>query len=279
MNVKKIYNSLDLNLKILMCFNILCLIISFLFNLNLLNILLYLIIIDFLYILLIKILKSYKRSLLIKNIEDDLIKEILKISSYSNIYDIKAIINKLSRSENKIISLEFKNIKYKLKQGHNLESLFSILKKKYNSGILNRFLDLLTTLITIGTITNNDFKELVTNFINYKKIIDQRQSLLLMQKYTIILSSSFILPLVLGIVINLVKSLSSNINTSFFEFSINSNLFIVTNYCAIIYLLEFIIISSVYLGFLDNNSKKFIIYLIIQLPIALLIFFITKYLI
>jgi hypothetical protein len=279
MNVKKIYNSLDLNLKILMCFNILCLIISFLLNFNLLNILLYLIIIDFLYILLIKILKSYKRSLLIKNIEDDLIKEILKISSYSNIYDIKAIINKLSRSENKIISLEFKNIKYKLKQGHNLESLFSILKKKYNSGILNRFLDLLTTLITIGTITNNDFKELVTNFINYKKIIDQRQSLLLMQKYTIILSSSFILPLVLGIVINLVKSLSSNINTSFFEFSINSNLFIVTNYCAIIYLLEFIIISSVYLGFLDNNSKKFIIYLIIQLPIALLIFFITKYLI
>jgi hypothetical protein len=279
MNVKKIYNSLDLNLKILMCFNILCLIISFLLNFNLLNILLYLIIIDFLYILLIKILKSYKRSLLIKNIEDDLIKEILKISSYSNIYDIKAIINKLSRSENKIISLEFKNIKYKLKQGHNLESLFSILKKKYDSGILNRFLDLLTTLITIGTITNNDFKELVTNFINYKKIIDQRQSLLLMQKYTIILSSSFILPLVLGIVINLVKSLSSNINTSFFEFSINSNLFIVTNYCAIIYLLEFIIISSVYLGFLDNNSKKFIIYLIIQLPIALLIFFITKYLI
>jgi hypothetical protein len=239
---------------------------------------LYLIIINFIYYLILYLLKEYNCHLQKQELEKQLINNILSICSLENI-NLKLIIYKFANSKSKLISSEFSFIKSKLNQGHKIEELFKILRTKYKSNILNKFLDLLLISRTFGTTSNKDFKYLVENFIDSKNIIKQRESLLLLQKYTIFICSAIILPAIISIVIELVKNLSTSLDFSVFGFTISSNLFSIVYYCSLIYIFEYILISSFYLSFIEDNNSKFIVYLLILLPISIFIFFISKYII
>ncbi|MFH0905732.1 MAG: type II secretion system F family protein [archaeon] len=230
---------------------------------------------DLLLVFLILSINQYSKSLIKKSLEDSILEEILKLTSLSKASDIKLIIQKLKNSKNKYLSKEFKEISSKIEKGHNIKELFEILKSKYNSEILDSFLDLLISSRTSGTVRLEDYKRLSDNFIKNKNLIDERNSILLIQKYTIILAGALLVPAILGIVISLSKQLGSVSVISTLGFDINSNLFIIAYYCTIIYIIEYVIISSVYLAFLESNIKKTIIYLIILLPISLIIFLVA----
>jgi len=217
--------------------------------------------------------KKYYFSLEKKKLENALIDEILKLSSIPKSNDLKIILEKLSRSRNKIISENFEDVLRKIEKGHKPKEVFDILKRKYNSEILNRFLDLIYLSTTTGTISFSDYKSVADNFIKTKQVLDERNSNLLMQKYTILFASSLIVPGILGIVISLIKSLRTSIPDAVGTTGIS--LYSITYYCVIIYIIEYIIISSIYLSLLEDNRRKAIIYLVILLPVSLLIFFLS----
>ncbi len=219
------------------------------------------------------LLKKYYFSLEKKKLENALIDEILKLSSIPKSNDLKIILEKLSRSRNKIISDNFKDVLAKIEKGHKPKEVFDILKRKYNSEILNRFLDLIYLSTTTGTISFSDYKSVADNFIKTKQVLDERNSNLLMQKYTILFASSLIVPGILGIVISLIKSLRTSIPETASTAGIS--LYSITYYCVIIYIIEYIVISSIYLSILEDNRRKTIIYLVILLPVSLLIFFLS----
>lgn len=148
-----------------------------------------------------------------------------------------------------------------------------MLKKKYLSDILDKFLNLILISYKTGTTSHNDFKNLVDDFLRSKQIMQERNSMLLMQKYTIIFSGTIIIPIILGVVISLVEKLQASVDLSYLGLEVNNHLFMVGYYCAIIYIIEYIIISSIYLATLEDNLKKFVVYLLIFLPIALFLFF------
>ncbi|MEI8364453.1 MAG: hypothetical protein WCF78_03275, partial [archaeon] len=64
------------------------------------------------------LLKKYYFSLEKKKLENALIDEILKLSSIPKSNDLKIILEKLSRSRNKIISDNFKDVLAKIEKGH-----------------------------------------------------------------------------------------------------------------------------------------------------------------
>ncbi len=229
-------------------------------------------------LLLIKqLLIAYKKTIIKRDLENTLTEEILKLTTINVSGDIKRIINCLTLSRNKTISKEFLIIKRKIMQGHNINDLFEALMKKYNSDILDKFLNLILISYKTGTTSQNDFKNLVDDFLRSKQIMQERNSMLLMQKYTIVFSGTIIIPIILGVVISLVEKLQSSFDMSALGFEINSQLFVVGYYCAIIYIIEYIIISSVYLATIENNPKKFIIYLLIFLPVGLCLFFVAPF--
>ncbi|MEI8363964.1 MAG: hypothetical protein WCF78_00710, partial [archaeon] len=119
----------------------------------------------------------------------------------------------------------------------------------------------------------SDYKSGTDNFIKTKQVLDERNSNLLMQKYTILFASSLIVPGILGIVISLIKSLRTSIPETASTAGIS--LYSITYYCVIIYIIEYIVISSIYLSILEDNRRKTIIYLVILLPVSLLIFFLS----
>lgn len=222
---------------------------------------------------------EYLFSLKRKEMEEALVDEILRISGLARSNDLKVILTKLSSSGNKIISKEFSWALNKINKGHRPKEIFSVLKEKYDSVFLSKFLDLLEYSISFGTVTNQDYKNIVNDFLKSKELIDDRKSVLLMQKYTILFAGGFIVPGILGVVISLVKSLVGVVDISAVGLSSSSSLFMVSYYCAIIYIIEYVIISSIYLSQLDDNSKKIWVYLFILLPVSLLIFFVSSYII
>lgn len=226
-----------------------------------------------------KIFREYFFILKKKDFEDSLVDEILRISGVVRSNDLKTILYKLSKSNNKQISLEFSWVLNKINKGHLAKDVFNILKKKYNSDLLDKFLDLLLYSVSIGTVTSNDYKNIVRDFLKSKELIDERKSILLMQKYTIIFAGGFIVPGILGVVISLVKSLTYDVDITSIGLSSSSSLFTIAYYCTIIYIIEYIIISSIYLSEISDNSKKTYIYISILLPVSLLIFFVFSYLI
>jgi hypothetical protein len=225
----------------------------------------------------IEIYKDYLKSIKVKKLEDALVDEILNISSYVRSNDLKLILHKLANSNNKIISNDFKIILNKVNKGHKIKDLFKDLKEKYNSNLLDKFLDLLEYSISSGTVTLKDYKIIVKDYLKAKELLNERDSVLLMQKYTIIFAGGLIVPGILGIVISLVKSLVGVVDISVVGLSSSASLYLVSYYCAIIYIIEYVIISSFYLAQLEDNIKKFIYYLIFLLPVSLLIFFIASY--
>jgi len=216
---------------------------------------------------------KYFFSLERRRLENALVDEILKLSSIPKSNDLKIILEKLSKSRNKIISYNFIDVLQKINKGHKPKEVFDILKRKYNSDILNRFLDLIHLSTTSGTITFTDYKNVADNFIKTKQVLDERHSNLLMQRYTIIFSSGLIVPGILGIVVSLIRSLRTSIPDAISTTGLS--LYSITFYCVIIYIIEFVLISSIYLSILEDNRRKAIIYLVILLPVSLLIFFLS----
>jgi hypothetical protein len=235
---------------------------------------------NLIYYILESILNKYFQNQKRKALENVLIDEVLLLSSQPKANDLKQILGKLSDSKHRIISQEFTQIQRKVEAGHNIRELFLALSKKYKSEILDRFLELLLNSITTGTVSVADYRSFANNFFKSKQLIDERTSALLMQKYTIIFAGGLIVPGILGIVISLVKKLTSDLDFSLLqtiqgEAIASSGLFNVCYVCSIVYIIEYVIISSIYLGMLESDLKKSIIYLLFILPTAIGIFFIS----
>lgn len=223
------------------------------------------------------LLKKYLQNQKRKTLEYALIDEVLLLSSQPKANDLKQILTKLANSKHQIIKTEFTQLLKKTENGHSIRELFFVLSKKYNSEILDRFLELLQNTITTGTVSITDYRSFASNFIKSKQLIEERKSALLMQKYTIIFAGGLIVPGILGIVIKLVKKLTSTLDFSILQSfqaqASNPLLFSVCYACSIVYLIEYVIISSIYLGMLESDIKKAIIYMVFMLPIATAIFF------
>jgi hypothetical protein len=230
---------------------------------------------DFFYYLFGDYFFSLKR----KKFEEALVDEILRISGFVKTTDLKVILVKLASSNNQLISQEFKLALNKINKGHTPKEVFKLLKNKYESTFLSNFLDLLEYSIFTGTVSSKDYKNLVKDFLRSRELFDERSSILLMQKYTILFAGGFIVPGILGVVISLVKSLTGVVDISVIGLTANYTLFTVSYYCSIIYLFEYVIISSIYLSQIENNSKKMWVYLCFLLPVSIIIFFISSYIV
>jgi hypothetical protein len=268
---------------LIIIFNILSIFVFIIYKINIFLSLIFLIVGNIIIILLNKLYCKYIIDLERKKIEYALLDEILVLSSQPRINDLNQLLTKLSHSNNKLISKEFRIILHKIEEGHSVKDVLFVFSKKYNSEILDRFLDLLYGSITTGTTSVIDYRSFANNFLKSKQLIDERNSVLLIQKYTIIFAGCFIVPGILGIVISLVNKLIGNLDFSLIDASTklasNTMLFSTCYYCSIIYIIEYVFISSIYLSMLESDIKKTIIYIIFLMPISIIIFFLSSILI
>lgn len=267
-----------LKIKHLIAIDCILVVVLVLFKINIFLILFFIIIFSILLLVLEKAIINYFRSIIKKKLENALLDEVLILSSQPRVNDLKQIVYKLSVSTNIIVSREFKLLKYKIETGHSIKETFLVLAKKYNSEILDRFLELLYNSVTTGTVSSSDYRLFANNFLKTKQLMNERQSVLLIQKYTIIFAGGFIVPGILGLVISLVKKMMLNLDLSILgTITSDTGIFIVCYYCSLLYIIEYVIISSIYLGMLETNLKKSIIYFLFLAPVAIVLFFVGQF--
>ena len=122
---------------------------------------------------------------------------------------------------------------------------------------------------------NGKIKKISKYISNYKKKDEKN----IIEKYTLLLASGIIVPLVLGLIVGLVQGMDfSGIE----EFGIGTNVsqrkeLLGTALIAIqAYIAEYSIIASVFVSNQEGNIKKAIIYALILLPLSLIVFSAAK---
>jgi len=184
-------------------------------------------------------------------------------------------IHSFSKQDLSLLSEDFNRIYFDIKNGLSTEDALERNKKLNKSEAYSRVIDLLIQGYSSGGKISELLRELAEDLMETKAIIKERQAVMLVTKYTLLLSAGIIVPAILGTVIGLVTSLGFQttsdigIGLSILE---RTELFSIATIGTTIYIFEYCILSSFFLALQEGNKKQFWIYLLIILPCGIIAF-------
>ena len=189
------------------------------------------------------------------------------------------IIDYLAKAEYGLLSDEFRKAGEEIKRGAAIEQALLNIKKRCKSRIVERAINLLVQGHNSGAEMSSVFKEAAEDILETQAIIRERNATMIIEKYTLLLASGIIVPLVLGLIVGLVQGMDFS---GIAEFGIGTNIsqrkeLLGTALIAIqAYIAEYSIIASVFVSNQEGNIKKAIIYALILLPLSLIVFSAAK---
>lgn len=213
-----------------------------------------------------------------KRKKEELLPELLlEVSVFIDNISITKTIEKIAEMDFVLISNDFSYINNQIKSGKNIEETINKIKELNKSRELGQFFDVLIRGYNSGFELGKILNEMAEENLQNKAIIKERQAVMIVTKYTLILASVLIVPTILGLIITLVGGFSSSfsqgldIGLSQIE---REELFNMTVTGVNIYIIEYALISAFFLSLQEGNKKNFIIYSLVLLPLALLFFYI-----
>jgi len=210
-----------------------------------------------------------------KKIEKLLQDVLLQCSLFPKGTEITKILKYISEQNYTYISLEFKIALKQIKKGYSIPRALQEICKRNKSSLLERIINLMIIGYKSGKDMHFIFNKISQYILRIQELERERYSSLAIQKYTLLLSSAILVPMILGWIQNIITG---------FDFSSFQTIDIITQdpklveyakYATWIYLAELSIISSFFIALIDGNKKKFVLYLLFILPIAFLIFWLV----
>ena len=188
-------------------------------------------------------------------------------------------VKKLSEQDFPLLQEDFKRAYFEIKNGASVEEAFARMKELNKSKALSRVIELFLQGYKSGAKMSETFKETAEYLLETKAIIKERQAVMLVTKYTLILASALIVPAILGLIIELVSGmnfdemgelglgLSTKARKELLQTAITGTT---------IYVFEYAGLSAFFLALQEGNKKNFWIYTLMLVPIAGIIFFAAK---
>ena len=183
------------------------------------------------------------------------------------------IVKELSRMHNPLAE-EFKIALNEIRKGAETNSALENLAKRCNGKAIAKLVQLLKMADVTGGVTPAMLRESAKEIVDEQTLARERAALLTIQKATLVLSSMILVPFILGMLAGIAK----NFDLSYLDVlelgKANQAALVETARLASnVYIVELVIIASLFLGMLENNTKKAIAYLLLILPVALSIFY------
>ncbi|MDD3159818.1 MAG: type II secretion system F family protein [Candidatus ainarchaeum sp.] len=209
---------------------------------------------------------------------DVLLEASVIVDELSTIKLIENLANK-DDEEFRLISENFSRIYFEINNGGEIKIAIKNEIRRNKSQIFNKFGELLIQKYESGIKMNEMFKELAEDIIENRTILKERQATMLVTKYTLILSAGLIVPSVLGLIVGLITNLNfggiSQIEIGLSEIARKEilELSVLGTY---IYLIEYALLSSFFLGIYNSNKKFAIVYGSILIPVSLIVFVISQ---
>jgi len=217
-----------------------------------------------------EIFKETQRQKYIDSILQDIL---LQASLFPKGTEITKILQYISEQNYKYISLEFKIALKQIKKGYSVQNSLQEICTRNKSKLLERVINLLIVGYKSGKDMHFVFSKISQYILHIQELERERYSSLAIQKYTLLVSAAVLVPLILGWIQNIIAGFDFSSFQSIGIIKIDSDLQVYAKYETYIYLLELSAISSYFVALIDGNKKKSLLYFLIILPIALLIFF------
>lgn len=204
---------------------------------------------------------------------------ILEISVFVDDTSLIKLINEISKMDFPYLQKDFEFVNLQIKNGGDVGDAIKKIQKMNKSKEIDRFFDVLLQGYYSGGKLSKLLNELAEEMLQNRAIIRERQAVMLVTKYTLLLASVLIVPILLGLIITLVSGLNISFGTGeYFEIGLSmderTNLFNLTVLGVQIYIVQYALISSFFLAIQEGNKKNFFLYSIILVPLAIIFFFI-----
>jgi len=185
---------------------------------------------------------------------------------------VEAIISYLAKG-NHAIAKEFEIAEAEIKKGADTSTALSNIEKRCQGREISTVVQLLRMAETSGNIKPAMFRDAANELLEVRALLRERTALLTIQKMTLLLSSMFLVPLILGLLCGITKNFDlSYLDVLGLNKTSQKELVGVAAVASNFYVVELAAIASIFLGTQENNAKKAAMYFAIIAPVAFVIF-------
>ena len=203
---------------------------------------------------------------------------LLEASIFCDESSVVQTIRKISEQDFLLLGEDFARAYLEIKKGASPQEALARIKQYNHSKSYSRVIDIFIQAYENGAKISETLKETAEDLLESKAIIKERQAVMLVTKYTLILAAGIIVPAVLGLIVGLVSGLNFS---AMGDLSIGLGpeerkiLFQTAISGTTIYVLEYSLISSFFLALQEGNKKNFWIYSLILAPAGMAVFYLA----
>ncbi len=204
---------------------------------------------------------------------------LLEASVFCDESSMEQTIKKIAEADFELVSTDFRRAQIQINNGASIETALIQIKELNKSRAYSRVIDLFLQGYQSGARISDTLKETAEDLLETKAILKERQAVMIVTKYTLILSSGIIVPAILGLIVGLVSGLNFY-SMGEIGLGINSEtrkaLFEMAILGTTIYIFQYALLSSFFLALQEGNKKNFWIYALVLVPISTIIFTLAK---
>jgi len=204
---------------------------------------------------------------------------LLEASVFCDESSMEQTIKKIANADFDFLSTDFRRAYNEIKNGASIDTALNRIKDLNENRAYSRVIDLFLQGYQSGARISDTLKETAEDLLETKAILKERQAVMIVTKYTLILSSGIIVPAVLGLIVGLVSGLNFySMGEIGLGISIETRkaLFASAIFGTSVYIVEYSLLSSFFLALQEGNKKNFWIYALILTPISTIIFTLAK---
>ncbi|MFH0834925.1 MAG: type II secretion system F family protein [Candidatus Micrarchaeota archaeon] len=220
---------------------------------------------------------GYLRSKRLKEIDDNLPSALFQMASFPRRTSAERIMESVAKSDYGALSEEFGKACKQVRAGMSVPKALDALRERNDSLLLGRAVALLQNSYESGSDMSGAFRSAAEDVFRLQALGREHASAMTMQKYTLFAGGAVLVPLILGLLLNIVSSLDFA-SAGEFGVSVETHETLVE---AIVlgeqvYMVVFAAIASVFIASNEGNAAKSVLYFAVSAPFALLVFALVR---
>jgi len=203
---------------------------------------------------------------------------LLQASVFPRGTPVSKIISYFARKENGLLGEEFAKAKREISRGASIQEAMHKFRKRNTGIVMERLADILIIAYESGECLSDAFRELAEELLDMQSIQAEKRAVLEIERATLLLGAMFIVPFILGILTGLVFDFEfEGIEIAGFSSSEQrAELLAIAPTAVLLYIIEYALIASLFLGWLDGAPRKSFVYALALLPVSVTVFFLVQ---
>ncbi len=189
------------------------------------------------------------------------------------------IIQYIAKANYGLLSKEFEHAFFEIKKGAPIEQALENIKKRCDSRIVSRAVNLLILGYKSGADMSTTFKDAAEDILETQGILRERAATMTIEKYTLLFAGGLIVPAILGLLVGLVQGMDFSAITELgigLTAAEKKSVLAAAMLANQVYIFEYALLASVFIAQQEGNKKKALLYALFLLPISFAAYTIAK---